>query len=284
MSTVVLFQGVTMDFRKIYSESKFVREQVKKLQKISSVDIEKTCKKTQSCDPARTMREQPAIFAVSMAKFMENPISDICLTVGHSFGEYAALCASGVLTIEDAMRVSEERGNLTALSNLRQRGDMAVIIGQITKSNLSQIIRPICQEQDIDLAGVNSPEQATISGPIHSLSNACDLLQEYNFTTVPINAGCAFHSWCMMDIKDEFRKFLDTVHFSTPEIPILMNATASCEENPERIKDSLVMQLTQPVDFPIVVNAMKEYDVEKLHEVGAKKTLIGFIKKIRGKK
>ena len=284
MSQVVLFPGVTMDFRKVYSESEFVRKEVKKLQQISFVDIEQTCIEARRDDPMRTMREQPAIFAVSMAKFMENPVSDISLIVGHSFGEYAALCASGALTIEDAMRVSEERGRLTAFSNLRQRGDMAVVIGEITESNLSQIIQPICRKQNIDLAGVNSPDQATISGPIHGLNSACDLLQKHNFKTIPLNVGCAFHSKCMTHVQGEFREFLDGVQFSTPKIPVIMNATASCEDNPERIKDCLSKQLTAPVDFPMIVNAMSKFEVEEFHEIGFKKTFIGFIKKIRGKK
>jgi len=286
VNSAVFFQGVTMDFRTVYAQSIFVQKQVVAMQKkwqeqnICRCDLVGICEgRTEYTPEEKTQYEQPAIFAVSLAKLYEvqqtfNPD----LYIGHSFGEYAAICAAGVVPEKLGYVIAQKRGELAKGVNVESPGLMAAVSGKI---NLD-VIQQACLRYSIDIANINSPEQVVISGEKRRVQEACAHLKKSGFAVTPLDTGCAFHSRELAKIQNEFRQFLGTIPFQSPETPIIMNATAQIETNPERIKDCLASQLTAPVDFPKIVTTMREngVDTEKSYEVGLRNTLKGFAKKI----
>ena len=83
-----------------------------------------------------TRNAQPALFATSMAAVrvleaeLGAPLSSRGgMTAGHSLGEYAALAASGSLSISDAARLLRQRGDSMQSAVPVGEGAMAAILG-----------------------------------------------------------------------------------------------------------------------------------------------------------
>lgn len=276
----VLFQGVTMGFRKLYAESEFIQSEVEKMESISLVRLTHICEFPVRLEYVKSKYEQPAILAVSLARFAElrnQGQVDTSLFVGHSFGEYAALCASGVMSIEDALFVAERRGELAAQANEDRRGTMAAIEHRTESIDLSHI-KDICEAYAIDIAGLNTAKQVVISGDSENIKKACETLKAEGLRVIILDTECAFHSRILTSVQDSFRNFLDEVEFKSPQIPVLMNATADTERDPEKIKDYLAQQLTAPIDFIRISKKLGELSAQGYHEIGTKDILIGFVK------
>jgi len=283
--TAVLFQGVTMDFRTVFAESEYVQNAVQHLQNvwrergICGIDIAQVCSKQNYLDEEKTWYEQPAIFTVSLAKLWE--LEKTCraeLFLGHSFGEYAASCASGAITPEDGLRITQFRGQLAYEVNLAHPGLMAAISGKLHMPSIYKI----CATYGVDIANINSPEQIVISGEFSPVEKACEEIEREGLKVSYLKTGCPFHSRYFAPKQKVFRQFLDTIQFRRPRRKLLMNATARLESDPERIKDCLVAQLTNPVNFPRVVQSMQALgaDPEKTMEIGGRNILKGFVKRI----
>lgn len=285
VKTAMLFQGVTMDFRKIFAESPVVQSRVIAMQKswqsknLNQINVEEVCESVFYPIEEKTRYEQPAIFAVSIAKLWEmKQTCRIDLLGGHSLGEYAALYGAGVFTLDDGYLIVQYRANLIADVNLKYPSLMAAISGQFAQCDVEQI----CEEYGIDVAIINSSEQIVISGEREKVESACRKLEENGLKIVILETGGPFHSKLLREIQQKFRRMIAKVPFSSPKIPVIMNATAQLENNPRVIKDHLVSQLTSPVNFPEIVRTMRALGVneETIYEIGGRNILKGFAKKI----
>lgn len=279
--TAVLFQGVTMNFREVFAKSDAVRNTVKNLQDIwgrkgvCELDLVKICTNPNYPPEEKTRYEQPTIFAVSLASFEE--LKRTCepdILIGHSFGEYAALCQAGVFTPENGYLITNRRGILTSQANMELPGLMAAVSGQLDIPN----IKSICDKYEVDIGNKNSPEQLVISGEEQAVRRVCQELENMDLRVVRLDTGCYFHSRYLQNIKPQFRRFLETIDFKPPKIPVIMNATAQPEKDPKKIKDYLANQLTDPVNFPEIVNTMHKMGVQKTHEIGARNILTSFMR------
>ena len=215
---------------------------------------------------------------MSIAKLWELETCRPDLVLGHSFGEYAAACASGAITPEDAFRIVQFRGQLAYEVNLKHSGLMAAINGQIDMP----YIQRICRIYKVDIAVVNSPEQVIISGEYASIENASRQIEKEGLKIIPLETGAPFHSRYFTSKQPAFRRFLNSIPFYPPHEQLLMNATARLETNPQKIKDCLAAQLTNPVNFPKIIRALEATgaDSDNIQEIGNRKILTGFVRKI----
>ncbi|MCP4149084.1 MAG: amino acid adenylation domain-containing protein, partial [bacterium] len=99
---------------------------------------------------------QPVLFAVeyALAKLVIHWGIKPYAMIGHSIGEYAAACISGVFSPEDALKIVVARGKL-----MQQMPGGAMMGVQLPENELKKIVPP-----GISLAAVNGPHQAVVSG------------------------------------------------------------------------------------------------------------------------
>lgn len=283
VKTAVLVQGVNMDFRTVYEESsQTFKNNIGNMQSdlqqpgFPPIDLMSVCRERNSyLGRTKTQYEQPAIFAVSVAQMMELQETPDVL-IGHSFGEYAALWKAQVFTRKNGFLITRMRGILTRQANRDRPGLMAAVSGELDVSK----IRRICRNYGIDIANINSPAQLVVSGEERQIQRSCREFEDMGLHITFLDTGCAFHSRHLESIQPQFRSFLDTIPFEPPKIPVIMNATAQPETDPEKIKDCLANQLTDPVNFPEIVETMNLMGVQKIHEIGARNILTSFVKKI----
>lgn len=223
----------------------------------------------------QTQITQPALYTHSLAVHALLVQKGIGAQVfaGHSLGEFSALAAAGVFSVEDGMKLVAKRG---ALMSQVQAGTMAAIIGLSDDA-----VRGLCEGiTDVWPANFNSEGQIVISGSPEGISQACAKAKELGAKrALPLPVSGAFHTPFMQSAADEFRTYLDRFEFKSPQGKVIPNVTGEPTEDPRPLKDLLARQLTSPVLWTKTMSTLESLDVSELYEIGAGKVLTGLAKR-----
>lgn len=280
MSKIVMFPGQGSQTLGM-GEELFVkyREVTQKASDFLKYDIVALCKEGPAEKLNSTEFTQPALYTVSALTYMkmkEEGISPVAVC-GHSLGEYAALYAAGVIDFETGLSLVAKRGEIMSRT---KGGKMAAVIG-LEADEVVKVIS-LCKEgKDIDVANFNSPGQIVISGTESAIESSADCFKENGAKRyLPLPVSGAFHSRYMKDAADEFAKYLDTVTFQNPTLPIIANVTARPYEN-GKIKEMLVSQIFSSVRWIETVEYLsKTYPGAEFVECGPGAVLAGLVKRI----
>ncbi len=221
---------------------------------------------------------QPALGVVEIAltELLRELGIDASMACGHSYGEYAALCAAGAMSFEELMQVSEARGRLIAKAGCDNEGSMLAVAASI--ENVQTAIGSI---PDLWIANINAPKQVVVSGKNESLQLASELLNGLNFSSQRLRVSCAFHSGLVASAQEPFRKVLSDVAWKPLQFPVYSNTTArEHSSNPSTLQDTLTEQIVAPVQFVDEVQRMYDAGARLFVEVGPSGVLTGLLGKI----
>ncbi|MDI6025814.1 beta-ketoacyl synthase N-terminal-like domain-containing protein [Corticibacterium sp. UT-5YL-CI-8] len=135
--------------------------------------------------------------------------------IGHSMGESAAACIAGVIDFADAVRLVRLRGEL--FDTIEPGGMLSVPMPE----DELKVILP----EALDLASVNAPGLAVVSGGNADLAAFAATLAAREVTAARIPIDIAAHSRMLDTILPRWEAFLRTLVLRAPDIPIISNAT-----------------------------------------------------------
>jgi acyl transferase domain-containing protein/NAD(P)H-dependent flavin oxidoreductase YrpB (nitropropane dioxygenase family)/NAD(P)-dependent dehydrogenase (short-subunit alcohol dehydrogenase family) len=183
---------------------------------------------------------------------------------GHSYGEYVALYAAGVLQVEDFIRLSEARGRFIVDGVGVDPGAMAAV--ECDASTVEDLIVDIA---GVGIANLNSPNQTIISGARAAVEAAVEKLSSQGKRAKQIPVACAFHSPLMVPAQKPLAEFLAAIKLRPPRIPIFSNTTAApYPKTPKAMTRLLVEHLVRPVKFLPQVEALYKAGARIFVEVG----------------
>ncbi|MGF1669974.1 MAG: ACP S-malonyltransferase [Balneolaceae bacterium] len=228
----------------------------------------------------QTKFTQPAIFLHSVALFETlNETPD--MAAGHSLGEFSALVASGAMDFESALELVALRGKLMQEAGSVYEGTMAAIIGMDDES-----VDQICVDAEKTVgkpvvpANYNCPGQLVISGDKDAVDKAIELAKERGCRlakNLPVSG--AFHSPLMKPALEGLKDELEKVRIEKPVCPVYSNYTAMPSKDTEKIRENLVNQLTNPVQWTKTMMNMYSDGARSFIEVGPGKVLQGLVKR-----
>jgi malonyl CoA-acyl carrier protein transacylase len=266
------FNGMGEDLFKEFPET------VQTANRILGYDIADICINNPDSTLNQTNYTQPALFLVNFLHYQNylktNKAPDYFL--GHSLGEFNALCAAGVFDFETGLKIVQKRGEL--MFSIAGTG-MAAIIGadykeikEILKNNFS----------DIDIANINTSVQCVISGKLESLDKAADYFEEEGLVYIPLKVSGAFHSRYMTPVKGKFQEFIEPMVLNPFTIPLISNYSAT----PYPLeKEGIIKNMINQIDNPIKWLQSVEYLVYQgdcdFIEMGPGEVLTNIIKKIQ---
>ena len=228
----------------------------------------------------QTKYTQPAIVAMSLvlAKLLEEKGVKADYVTGHSLGEYSALGAGGVLSLEETVKLTARRGEIMNDVSDQVNGTMAAIIGMESSK-----IEEICQDIDgvVEAVNYNEPKQTVIAGGVSEVEIACEKLKEAGAKralVLPVSGP--FHSSLMKPAADSLKEEFPKYDFKIGEAKLISNTDARVLETVEDAKNELYKQTFGPVKWVDVINTLKENGVTKLYEIGPGKVLKGLVRKI----
>lgn len=137
------------------------------------------------------------------------------IVTGHSLGEYAALYAAGVLTMEDTIYLVGARARLLLEKCTENTHAMLVVKGSASD------VEDTLQGSQYEIACLNSPNETVIAGAVKQIDTANATLTKNALKTTRLNLPYAFHSAQVEPILDAFEELASGVVFSTPTIPVI---------------------------------------------------------------
>ncbi|KXX68354.1 ACP S-malonyltransferase [Flammeovirga sp. SJP92] len=220
---------------------------------------------------------QPAVFlhSVITALCAEEFTPDV--VAGHSLGEFSALVACGALNFEDALKLVAKRADAMQKACEMNPSTMAAILG-LSDEDVEKVCEGV---EGVVPANYNCPGQLVISGSKEGIEKACEAAKEAGAKrALPLPVGGAFHSPFMEPAKAELQKAIEETVLNTPKCPIYQNVDAKPQTDPAVIKENLIAQLTAPVKWTQIVQAMIADGVTEFIECGPGKVLSGLVKKV----
>jgi [acyl-carrier-protein] S-malonyltransferase len=198
------------------------------------------------------------------------------MIAGHSLGEYTALAVAGALSVSETAKLVEERGRLMQRACEMKPGTMAAIIG------LDQMtVEEISRQTGTYVSNVNTGDQVVISGEVLAVARALDLASSRGAKrAIPLRVAGAFHSSLMSPARDGLEKIVDGLDLTDPVIPIIANMTARPMTTANELRQELVTQICECVQWKKSVEFMVESGVSSFVEIGPGKTLSAMVKRI----
>jgi acyl transferase domain-containing protein/NAD(P)H-dependent flavin oxidoreductase YrpB (nitropropane dioxygenase family)/NAD(P)-dependent dehydrogenase (short-subunit alcohol dehydrogenase family) len=229
---------------------------------------------------AQTQIAQPAMGTVNLALF--NLIKSFAvepdMVAGHSYGEYVALCAAGVLQEKDLIALSEARARFIIEGAGPDSGAMAAV-----NAGSDQIEKIIDGIESLWIANVNAPNQTVITGSRSAIEKAIDRLDARGLQARRIPVSCAFHSPIVEPACAKLKDFLSDIKLDVPNIKVYSNTTARIyPDDPQAIADQLVQHLISRVEFVREIEAMYENGARIFVEIGPGRVLSNLVNQILG--
>ena len=163
---------------------------------------------------------QPALFAVeyALARLWQSWGIIPDAMIGHSIGEYVAACLSGVLTLEEAMRLVAVRGRL--MQAIAPGAMLAVPLGETALASR-------LEGQAVAIAAVNGRSSSVASGTFAAIDRLERSLAAEGVACQRLRTSHAFHSAMMEPALDAFRDAVRPVRLNEPRIPYVSNLTGT---------------------------------------------------------
>ncbi len=195
---------------------------------------------------------------------------------GHSFGDYAALVAAGVWSLEDALFATQLRSE--AILAASQPGAMLSVLAPL--SRVEALAQDAARYGPLDIANINGPEQVVLSGSYEAISRAAQQAQASGLQAQRLPIPRAFHSRLMRQVPAHLAAGLEKLSFSKPKLPYLSSITGRFEDDPREIRQGLIDQLTAPVNFVAQIQALQNHGINTLIECGPRGVLTSLARSI----
>ncbi|XP_040208514.1 mycocerosic acid synthase-like [Rana temporaria] len=143
--------------------------------------------------------------------------------LGHSVGEVAAAYCSGLLSLEDAVKVIYHRSKLQC----KVTGGKMLVVGNVPVKEISNIV--LSSNGKACIAAYNSPSSCTVSGDGEAIQQISDHLSQHykkrNIFLHDLDVPAAYHSHLMDPILDDIKYILSNLHTNNLKCELISTAT-----------------------------------------------------------
>lgn len=270
--------GMGKDF---YENSETARSFFDQAQKNLDFDLKEMCFGEHE-ELNLTEYTQPCMVSVCLAIVRELKKRGINpdITAGLSLGEYAAVAAAGGMNELDAIKLVRRRGILMQSTVPAGEGAMAAVLGLDAKK-IEEILESF---ENVWIANYNCPGQIVITGLTNEVQQASLALKEAGAKrVVELKVSGPFHSLLLKPAGEALLKEMESMSFSTLQVPYVANATAEIVTDSKKISTFFAKGIYSSVRWQQSIETMLENGVDTFVEIGPGKTLAGFMRKIAPK-
>lgn len=230
-----------------------------------------------------TDKTQPAMLASGVAVWrlwQEQGGEQPTVMAGHSLGEYTALVCAGAIAFPEAIKLVEARGRFMQNAVSAGEGAMAAILGLDDDAVLA-LCEANAKGEVLEAVNFNTPGQVVIAGTAAAVNRAVEAAPDAGAKkAVLLPVSVPSHCALMKPAAEQLQKMLAEVEIKAPSIPVIHNVDVVTLNDADKIKDALVRQLYQPVQWVKTINKMLEEGVDQVVECGPGKVLAGLNKRI----
>jgi [acyl-carrier-protein] S-malonyltransferase len=232
----------------------------------------------------QTRWAQPAIVCASVMALasVQKAYPEVVAAVvaGHSLGEFVALYAAKVISLETLACLIAARAK--AMQDTPS-GTMAVVLGlnaTLVREILSTLEKTLSPDEVVVLANDNCPDQQVISGTPEAIAQAGEAMKVAGAKRVlPLPVSGAFHSPLMEGANIRFKETLLSTPFAEASIPVVSNVDAKSTTEGMLLREKLSRQIPGSVLWTDTLKQFQTMGIETVIELGPGKVLSGLAKK-----
>jgi [acyl-carrier-protein] S-malonyltransferase len=229
----------------------------------------------------KTSNCQPALFVHGLACFsiLRELAGNfpICGAAGLSLGELTAHAAAGTFDFENGLKLVQKRGDFMDEACAATIGGMAAMIGADENA-----VRQLADDEDVDVANINSPGQIVISGELAKVEAAVGVAKEHGIRRATmLNVAGAYHSRLMQSAYEKLGAALTHVQINPPHFSVISNVTGTEVKTPVEIRQTLQDQVTSTVRWVDCMERLAALGCDLFIELGPGGVLAGLLKRTR---
>lgn len=267
--------------KSFYENNALAREMFEKAGERIGVDFTKLLFE-ENTQLDQTEYTQPAILLVSMIAyklFQEAHPSDAVMFLGHSLGEFSALCASGAIDYVDAVELVHKRGKLMSGACESINAGMMAILGLD-----DAVVEELCAKANSEgkqvwPANYNQAGQLVVAGIKEDLQAMESVFKEAGAKrALLLNMSIASHCPLLSSAMDPLEEAMEVMVKETFSAPIVSNVSTEKYATKQEALNLLKVQLIQPVKYKQSIEAIAG-EVELMIEFGNGAVLKGLNKR-----
>lgn len=301
LPVALLFPGQGSQYVKMLDGVKDIPEVQDMLQKAKSVlgyDLLELCLNGPEDKLDQTKFCQPAMFVGGLAGVakLRREKGDVAdrpqCVAGLSLGEYTALCAAGVLSFEDGLRLVKLRGEAMQEASEASKQGMVSIVGldrQLVDALCDEAVSKAGKGEVAKVANVLFPKGFSCAGTQQAVSLLRDLAEKKGALSAKLlKTSGGFHTSLMQPAQERLKKALEEVapNMQPPRCAVYMNVTGepiAAGSDPKVVLELLSRQLVNPVLWHNSVDRMIKDGVTEFFECGPQKQIKAMMKRIDNK-
>ncbi|MBF1050032.1 ACP S-malonyltransferase [Peptostreptococcus sp.] len=236
---------------------------------------------------SKTRYGQVAIFLNSLSLYQElkdrvldpNDIG-VSASLGLSLGEYTALCAAGVFSLDEGIDLVKNRGLIMG-QGAGGKGSMVAVM-KTGLETIQDLVDQARQDDVLAVCNLNSPGQIVVGGEFAALDRFEEKCKEAKIKRyMRLNVEGPFHTQILNQAAKEFAdNYLSNIDYREPSMDVYTNLSGKNYRQVDSIVDNLKDQMCSPVRFIDCVENMIADGCQLFIEIGPGKSLSGFVKKI----
>ena len=278
--------GMGLDLYQNHKKAKEVFDEVDdtldfKLSKIIFEGPDESLKLTENTQPA-IMATSLAVIKVIEDELKKNIKSFSEIVLGHSLGEYSALCSINSLTISQTAKILQLRGRAMQKSVGGIETKMVAVIGLDIENIENELKKFTIKENEVcEIANDNCPGQIILSGTREAIENFSEVLKKNGARSViDLNVSAPFHCSLMNEASKIMEEVLEGTYLKNLDVKFISNVTANFESDTKRIKGLLIDQISSRVRWRESILLANKTGLNTFLEIGNGKVLSGMNKRI----
>jgi len=287
MTTALLFPGqgsqrVGMG-RDLALKFEVARRTYEEADDVLGFALSKLCFDGPEDDLTLTKHTQPAILTTSIAVFRVLREKGLAfdLVAGHSLGEWSALVAAEAMQLRDAVKLTHLRGTYMQEAVPVGQGSMAALMGLDLATTQAVCAKASQPGEPVEPANLNGGGQIVVSGHTNAIDRAIEGAKAAGAKIAKkLTVSAPFHCSMMKPAAERLAAALADVAITTPRVPVVANVTAEPTQDPARIKELLVQQVTASVRWEESIQTVAKLGVTRAYELGSGAVLKGLVRRI----
>ncbi|OHD82571.1 MAG: [acyl-carrier-protein] S-malonyltransferase [Sulfuricurvum sp. RIFCSPHIGHO2_02_FULL_43_9] len=267
--------------KSFYENSPLAREMFEKAGERIGVDFTQLLFETNE-QLDKTEYTQPAILLISMIAyklFQEAHPTTAVMFLGHSLGEFSALCASGAIDYVDAVELVHKRGKLMSQACESINAGMMAILGLDDAVVEELCIKAESEGKRVWPANYNQAGQLVVAGIKEDLQAMESVFKEAGAKrALLLNMSIASHCPLLESAMDPLGEAMEAMVNDSFSAPIVSNASMERYATKEDAIKWLKVQLIQPVKYKQSIEAISG-EIEMMIEFGNGAVLKGLNKR-----
>lgn len=236
---------------------------------------------------SKTRYGQVAIFLNSLSLYqkLKDRVLDpndigVSASLGLSLGEYTALCAAGVFSLDEGIDLVKNRGLIMG-QGAGGKGSMVAVM-KTGLETIQDLVDKAKEDDVLAVCNLNSPGQIVVGGEFAALDRFEEKCKEAKIKRyMRLNVEGPFHTQILNQAAKEFAdNYLSKIDYREPSMDVYTNLSGKNYRQVDSIVDNLKDQMCSPVRFIDCVENMIADGCQLFIEIGPGKSLSGFVKKI----